>query len=573
MTDSNLDEILKHIPLADNIFTTLISTWTDRIVEVKTPVYAVPGKFTEDRLHLGAYHQEEGLTYVPFGLAQKRSFPTSHYDYDKSRAWNEIKEKKKKPDQQYLPLELLPFEHDIKIASGRFCPYNVYTLKGLPYKFPFVILEEDGEDGMHLHWLYRMKNYQVRHFRERPEDENKDKWRQYLQDLREGKYVYKQFEDPQDLINKTEQKIIRRKAKTNGISNGTFSKSKDEDPGSEEKHGIDWLDPKTIHAYLDQKIEGQYHAKKTYSASVSEYIAGMKAGDLHLKPVVLFIGPSGVGKTLCARTIAKVVGIPQASTDLQNISGVGYVGQSLSDSFSFIAKNSESEAPYGYFVANEIDKLVNNDISPNNHWGLSVQRELLSVLDNGKIKLWENNDKGTWFDTSNLFYIFTGAFYGLDEIISRRIGSEKKIGFSDISEDPNISDADRSNLLRQTTVEDLIKFGIIPELMGRITVISVFDPLTLEEKISILSKEQMSPISGHITQLRMRGYQVDLQPEALKVIAKACPPETGARAMKNICGKVFTEIEYDPEKYSAVKKIILTSEMVEEILKGECIKR
>ena len=332
--------------------------------------------------------------------------------------------------------------------------------------------------------------------------------------------------------------------------------------GNDKIRDIDWSEPASIHKSLDEKIESQHDAKKSFSVELSDYMVGMENGELHIKPVVLYIGPTGVGKTLAVSHAAELTGLPKCSIDLQTVSGTGYVGQSLSDPFVFIKNRSDKEAPFGYVILNEIDKLAGYE---RNSWGPQIQRELLSILENGKVELWEGKEKSGWFDTSNLFMVFTGTFVGLDKIISKRLGIEKKIGFQHTAEDPKKASA----LLNKVIVDDLIKYGLMGELVGRISSIGVFDSLTLQDKINILNKPAMSPLEGHKIQLLARGYNVEIEHETLEIIAKSSSPKTGARGLKDPCIRLFKEIKYNPQRFAQDSRIVITPALAEELLGDE----
>ncbi|MEK6939668.1 MAG: AAA family ATPase, partial [Nanoarchaeota archaeon] len=431
---------------------------------------------------------------------------------------------------------------------------TVYTLQGLAYPFPFILLEEESEEGLVKHIPYQ--NHRGEIFWHRQKRGAKEPWEEYLDQLYEGRYADPVLENPQERIRTV---TARRKYIPAGQTK----------PLLLAETAIDWTDPISINRSLDTVVESQSDAKKVFSVAISQYITGALNGDLHLHPVVLLIGPTGAGKTLMASHIAEKTSLPKATADLQLQSGQGYVGGNSTDVFQIIHRQAKEEAPFGYVVYNELDKLAVDD---RNSWGRQLQSELLSILEKGQVQIPDEETRfiapnsKNWFTTKNLFFTFTGAFVGLEEIIAKRLGLEKRIGFAVQHHAPM---ANKYELLKQVTAEDLIYYGLMPELVGRITVVGILEALSTTDLMNILSKPVMSPITGHKIQLQQRGYALEVDQEVFYSIAQACPTETGARALKGICGKIFTEIEYQPDTFAKDKSIYLTAALVEDILKGK----
>jgi len=552
-----LELILQSIPWTQNFNSVFRTTRGDKVITLETPVYAVPGKKIDQKLQIGTYLPSGELGYVPVGLIQTRNFNTSYYHYLNG---NWVIAPRKQKDLTYLPLERLFQQMDIHHQGKplKIHPHNLYSLRGLEHPFPFIILEEESEDGLVKHIPYQNGQKEISWHQEIIKNDDEDPWFDYLEQLENGTYTNIVLKNAEQRIKITTaaRKIVSPAVKTPSL-----------DLKSTE---IDWTDPISINQSLDTVVESQPDAKKVFSVGVSQYITGAMNGALHLHPVFLLIGPTGVGKTLMASHIAEKTTLPKAIADLQLQSGQGYVGGNITDVFQLIHRQTKEEAPFGYVLYNELDKLAVDDL---NSWGRQLQYELLSVLEKGQVQIPDEENKffgsnnKNWFTTKNLFFAFTGAFVGLEDVIAKRLGLEKRIGFGV----QHRAAVNKYGLLKQASTEDLINYGLIPELVGRITSITVLDALSKKDLTNILSKPAMSPITGHKKQLQQRGYTLEVEEQAYDSIAKACPQETGARALKGICGKLFTDIEYNPKQFvkGADKTIYLTPTLVEELLAGK----
>ncbi|GEM_PF-4659840 len=560
---ADLETVLRSIPWTQGHTSTFQAQQGKKIITVETPVYAPPTMMIDQRLQIGIYLPSDRLEYVPIGLAQTRNFCTSYYHFTKKRRWDVTEEPE--VDLLYLPLEKLSLQMDVQNRNGEFLkqsPFQVYTIQGLEYPFPFVLLEEENVEGMEIHIPYQ-NNWQALAWNHQ-KIRDIEPWDKYVDQLLNGTYVEQFLENPEDSIT-----TVNASLKKYSI------------PMAEATHlplvetEIDWSDPTSIHKSLDTVMEGQPEGKKSFSVEVSDYVTGASRGKLHLHPVLLLLGPTGVGKTLMASHISKKTNLPKASANLQNNSGTGYVGGSITDVFYTIQQQSKEESPFGYVLYNELDKLASdNDL---NSWGPQLQNELLSILEKGEVFLddkknnsKENNNRG-YFTTENLFFILTGAFVGLEKIIGARLGLTRTIGFG-MQQNKKAEPEDEYALLKQVTDEDLMEYGLKPELVGRISSTIVLDSLTEKDLKNILQKPSMSPITGHRTQLQLRGYDLEVEDEALEQMAKACPTQTGARAIKGICSRVFKDIKYGPDKFARDKTIYLTAELVEDLLNKKVYK-
>ncbi|MDP3698498.1 MAG: AAA family ATPase [Nanoarchaeota archaeon] len=551
----DLETVLRSIPWTQHFNSIFQATVGEKIITVNTPVYAVPTRMINQKLQIGINLPSGGLRYIPIGLIQQKNFCATPYHFTRQRRWEAAE--KKRNNLVYLAVEKLPYQLDIPRPEKflKKSPFNLYTLQGLEYPYPFVLLEEESEDGLVQHIPYQNHREGMSWYRRKME--NPEPWQDYLEQLDDGRYVDLNLDHP-------EERIITISAPRKKYS----ASSAETTPLVLADPKIDWTDPVSINQSLDTVVESQHEAKKIFSVAISQYITGAMKGDLHLHPVVLLIGPTGVGKTLMASHIAEKTSLPKGSADLQMQSGQGYIGGNVTDVFEIIYRQAKEDAPYGYVVYNELDKLVVGD---SHNWGWQLQSELLSILEKGQVQLSDEERKLTangkrWFTTENLFFTFTGAFVGLEKVIAKRLGLEKRIGFGVQHQTPQVN---KYELLKQVMTEDLIRYGLMPELVGRISVTAVLDPLSTADLKNILQKPSMSPITGHKTQLQQRGYTLEVDEQAFYTIAQACPTETGARALKGICGKIFTEIEYQPARFAKDKSIYVTPTLVEELLQGK----
>ena len=548
----DLETVLKSIPWTQDFTSTFQATSGNKIITVNTPVYAASARIMNQQLQIGIYLPTAEVGYVPIGLAQTRNFGTNYYHFNKQRRWEKVE--KQRTGMFYLPVEKLSMQMDIpsKTKLLKQSPFSLYTLQGLEYPFPFVLLEEESEDGLVKHIPYQNNREEISWYRHKIKDTGF--WDDYLEKLDDGRYVDVVLRNPEERIT-----TISASRKMHSVPTAEVT------PLVIEDQEVDWTDPISINQSLDTVVESQPDAKKVFSVAVSQYVTGAMKGNLHLHPVPLLIGPTGVGKTLMASHIAEKTTLPKAIAALQLQSGQGFVGGNITDVFQIIRRQAKEEAPFGYVLYNELDKLAVDDL---NNWGQQLQFELLSILEKGEIFLDDGNKSNTkeFFSTKNLLFTFTGAFVGLEEVIAKRLGLEKRIGFGVQHQTPLNN---KYELLKQVMTEDLIQYGLIPELVGRISVIGVLDPLSITDLKNILQKPAMSPITGHSIQLQQRRYNLEVDEQAFYTIAQACPKETGARALNEICERVFKEIEYQPARFAKDRSIYITPTLVEELLAGK----